>query len=261
MAPQNPILTINNLYLNFNTTDGVKNILKGVDLSIERNESFALVGESGSGKSVTAQAILQLLGSHSTISEGSISFEGEFIHTKTSKEMQLIRGKKIGMVFQNPMTSFNPTMQIGHQLTEALISRDRFTVKQAKNRAVETLGLVGITDPAIRMKAYPFQLSGGMLQRVMIAMALVAEPVLLIADEPTTALDVTVQAQILDLLTKIRMQTGMTLLLITHNLGIVAEHCSRAAIMKQGVIVETNRVEDIFSTPQHPYTKLLLANR
>lgn len=260
MPLKTPLLSISDLHVEFDTDEGIRKILHGVNLTIKHGESFALIGGSGSGKSVTAQAIMQLLPRASRITKGDISFCDEKIQNKTEKEMQQIRGKKIGMIFQNPMTSLNPTISIGKQIGETLRFHDRLTSKQAYQRTLELLHLVGIADPKLRYNAYPFQLSGGMCQRVMIAMTLAAQPQLLIADEPTTALDVTVQAQILNLLKKIIKELGMTLFLITHDLGVVAGTCDHVAVMEEGVIVETATVEMLFKSPQHPYTKTLFAS-
>lgn len=259
MTSLTPLLTISDLHLNFNTVRGPQSILCGVDLQIGKGESLGLVGESGCGKSVTAQAIMGLLGPSSCITNGEIVFQDEKIHAKTNREMQEVRGKKIGMVFQDPMTSLNPTLTIGWQIAESLVYHEGYTHRDARKRAIELLELVDISDPETRYSAYPFQLSGGMRQRVMIAMALACNPALLIADEPTTALDVTVQAEILDLIQRVREKTGMALLLITHDLGIVAGTCDRMAVMHKGTIVETAIVETLFASPQHPYTRTLLS--
>jgi oligopeptide transport system ATP-binding protein len=236
-------------------------ILCGVDLTINRGESLALVGESGSGKSVTAQAILQLLGHAGKITQGEIIFDNIPLHTKSQREMQQIRGKKIGMIFQDPMTSLNPTLPIGWQIAEMLVVHDGVSKRLAQAGAIELLTRVGISDAAHRYHSYPFHLSGGMRQRALIAMALSCRPELLIADEPTTALDVTVQAQILDLLKTVQQEMGMSLLLITHDLAIVASICDRAAVMNGGRILETNSVDQLFYSPQHAYTCALIDNR
>lgn len=255
-----PLLTISDLHLHIATSQGTQPILNGVDLQLNPGEAIALVGESGSGKSVTAQAIMRLLSNPCCITKGEILFHGEQLLEKTNKQMQQIRGKKIGMIFQDHMTSLNPTLSIGWQIAESIIFHEGISHSAAKKRSIELLELVGISDPQKRYKAYPFQLSGGMRQRVMIAIALACHPDLLIADEPTTALDVTVQAEILDLLHHLRKLKGMALLLITHDLGVVASTCQRVAVMYKGVIVETRITEDLFIDPQHPYTqKLLLA--
>lgn len=252
------ILTIHDLHVSYRTHSYLQPVLCGVNLEIYAGEALALVGESGSGKSVTAQAILNLLGPNGVIIQGQVFFEGTALHIKSSKEMEAIRGKRIGMIFQDPMTSLNPTLSIGKQIAEMLIVHEQLPKAAARHRAIELLKRVGIADAAHRYDAYPFQLSGGMRQRVLIAMALSCQPALLIADEPTTALDVTIQAQILELLRQIQQETGMSLLLITHDLAIVASLCDRAAVMNGGKIVETNTVEKLFSAPVHPYTCALL---
>lgn len=256
-----PLLCIKDLHLAFKTDEGLQPVLNGVDLTLYPGESLALVGESGSGKSVTAQAILQLLGNSAIRTKGSIAFNGEFLHTKSQKQMEAFRGKKIGMIFQDPMTSLNPTLTIGWQIAEMFVIHDHLSSRKARVEAIELLKLVGIPDAEERYHHYPFQFSGGMRQRALIAMALACRPDLLIADEPTTALDVTIQAQILELLKQIQQEKGMGLLLITHDLAIVASLCSRAAVMNQGKIVEENTVENLFNSPQHPYTSGLLEAR
>jgi oligopeptide transport system ATP-binding protein len=252
------ILDIEDLHVAFKTRHGLQPVLCGVNLTINHGEALALVGESGSGKSVTAQAILQLLGHAGVITKGKIFFDHEPLHTKTVKEMQKIRGKKIGMVFQDPMTSLNPTLSVGWQIAEMLVVHEQLSKRAARLGAIELMQRVGIGDAAQRYGSYPFQLSGGMRQRILIAIALACRPTLLIADEPTTALDVTIQAQILELLRGIQQETGMSLLLITHDLGIVASVCDRAAVMNGGKIVETQTVDNLFQSPQHPYTLALL---
>lgn len=233
-------------------------VLHDINLQISKGESVALVGESGSGKSVTAQAILQLIPKEMHTCRGEIWLEDDPLHTKTNLEMQQIRGKKIGMIFQNPTASLNPTISIGNQIAESFRYHNKVSKESARQQTIELLHLVGIADPIARYHAYPFQLSGGMCQRVMIAMTLAPSPQLLIADEPTTALDVTVQAQILNLLQTIRLEKNMALLLITHDLSIVAGNCDRVAVMKEGRIVETTTVDTFFSEPSHPYSQALL---
>ncbi|HEV8052330.1 MAG TPA: ABC transporter ATP-binding protein [Parachlamydiaceae bacterium] len=252
------ILSINDLHVSFNTDRGLQPVLCGVELMMYEGESLALVGESGSGKSVTAQAILQMLGRSGVRTKGEIFFDGAPLHSKSQKEMEAVRGKKIGMIHQDPMTSLNPTLSIGWQIAEMLIVHDRVSRSAARLGAIELLKRVGIADATSRYDAYPFQLSGGMRQRVLIAMALSCQPKLLIADEPTTALDVTIQAQILELLRQIQQETGMSLLLITQDLAIVASLCDRVAVMNNGRIVEINTVDNLFYSPQHPYTTALL---
>lgn len=253
-----PILAIEDLHVSLKTSQGLQPILHGVDFAINHGESFALIGGSGSGKSVTVQSVLQLLGPAGLITQGAIRFQNEPLHTKTMKEMQKVRGKKIGMIFQDPMTSLNPTLSVGWQIAEAIRVHEPLSSHAARLRAIELMRHVGIADAEQRYQSYPFQLSGGMRQRIMIAIALACNPSLLIADEPTTALDATIQAQILELLKRIRQERGMSLLLITHDLGVVAALCDRAAVMDRGKIVETDTVENIFSAPRHPCTKALL---
>ena len=226
---------------------------------MKEGEAVAIVGESGSGKSVTAQAIMRLIPTPpGEFKSGSILFDGQDLATLSEKEMQKVRGNKIGMIFQDPMTSLNPTMTIGMQIMEGLMRHQRMKKSAAKARAIELLSMVGISNPDTRIKQYPHQMSGGMRQRVMIAMALACNPSLLIADEPTTALDVTIQAQILHLMKQLQQQTGTSIILITHDLGIVVDLCDRVIVMYAGQIVETGTIREIFYNPQHPYTKGLL---
>lgn len=252
------ILSIHDLHVSFKTNKGLEPVLCGVNLTIHAGEALALVGQSGSGKSVMSQAVLQLLGHSGVMTQGEIIFNGEPLHIKTNKAMEAFRGKKIGMIFQDPMTSLNPTLSIGWQIAEMLKVHEGLSGRSARLRAIELLKRVGIADAVSRYDAYPFQLSGGMRQRVLIAMAISCHPTLLIADEPTTALDVTIQAQILELLRAIQQETGMSLLLITHDLAIVASLCDRAAVMNGGKIVEIDTVENLFRSPKHPYTQALL---
>ncbi|WP_308639200.1 ABC transporter ATP-binding protein [Paenibacillus silvisoli] len=255
----NPILDIKDLHISFHVRGGEVQAVRGVDLQINRGESVAIVGESGSGKSVTAQSILRLIPTPpGEYKKGSISFMGEDLLSKTEKEMESIRGKEIGMIFQDPMTSLNPTLTVGRQITEVLIKHQNLSASDATNRAVELLTLVGIPNAAERVKQYPHQFSGGMRQRVMIAIALACNPSLLIADEPTTALDVTIQAQIMSLMKDLQKKTGTSIILITHDLGIVADMCDRVVVMYAGKVVETGTKQEIFKNPQHPYTRGLL---
>lgn len=261
MKHHTPLLSLRGLHVAFQGMSGQREILHGINLEVQPGEALALVGESGSGKSVTALAIMQLLGDAGTMTCGEIIFNSEAIHTFTPRQMARLRGSKIGMVFQDPMTSLNPTMTIGRQIAEALTTHENVSQAAAKGHTIDLLKRVGISDAAERYGYYPFQLSGGMRQRVLIAMAIACKPALLIADEPTTALDVTIQAQILDLLRELRQETGMALLFITHDLGIVASLCDRAAVMHHGNIVETASVDALFSAPKHPYTQTLLQAR
>lgn len=258
MINKTPLLSIQNLVVEFSTHTGVKRILNGVSFDIFRGEIVALVGTSGCGKSMTAQAIMQLLAPGGAVSNGEIWFDGDAIHSATTQQMQKIRGKKMGMIFQDPMSSLNPTMRIGRQISEMLTCHQKISHQKAKQRTLELLHLVNIADPQMRYHTYPFELSGGMRQRVMIAMALACCPQLLIADEPTTALDVTVQAQILQLLLQMQQTMQMSLLLITHDMAVVAETCDRVAVMEKGQIIEIGTVQEVLTSPKHPYTKKLL---
>lgn len=232
----------------------------GVSFHIDRGETLALVGESGCGKSLTALALLQLVPRPGTIAGGSVRLGGLEITALKGEALRAIRGRRIGMVFQDPLTSLNPVLKVGAQVAEGLVAHGMATKSAAARRAVELLKEVGVADAESRADGYPHQLSGGMRQRVGIAIALAAEPELLIADEPTTALDVTVQAQILELIDRLRQERGMAVLLITHDLGVVAGRADRVAVMYAGQVVEEARTPDLFTTPSHPYTRGLLAS-
>ncbi|OGX61464.1 MAG: peptide ABC transporter ATP-binding protein, partial [Paenibacillus sp. RIFOXYA1_FULL_44_5] len=233
--------------------------VRGVNFDVNKGEAIAIVGESGSGKSVTAQSILRLIPSPpSWVKSGSIRFMGQELLTMTEKEMEGIRGNEIGMIFQDPMTSLNPTMTIGKQISEGLIKHQQLSKEEAKKRTIEMLRLVGIPNPESRFKQYPHEFSGGMRQRAMIAIALSCNPALLIADEPTTALDVTIQAQILLLMKGLQEKLGTSIILITHDLGVVADMCDRVMVMYAGKVVETGTKWEIFKNPKHPYTRGLL---
>src|ERR1700730_284943 len=255
-----PILEVNNLQVSFKMYTGEVQAVRGVSFTLNKGEVLAIVGESGCGKSVTAQTLMRLVPSPpSYIKAGSIMFDGKHEITKLSEhQMEKIRGEEMGMIFQDPMTSLNPTMTIGSQITEGLRKHQRMSRKEAKFRAVEILKLVGMSNPNERIHQYPHELSGGMRQRVMIAIALACNPKLLIADEPTTALDVTIQAQIIDLLRDIQEKTETSIILITHDLGVVAEMAQRVIVMYAGKVVEQGNVDDIFYNPKHPYTWGLL---
>ena len=252
------ILSIENLRIHFETFAGEVQAIRGVNLKLEKGETLALVGESGSGKSVTAKSVMKLLSNNAVVKEGAIIFKGENILEKSERDMQSIRGKKIAMIFQDPMTSLDPTMKIGKQITEVIIKHEKASKEEANKRAEELLELVGIPNAKERMKQYPHQFSGGQRQRIVIAIALACNPDVLIADEPTTALDVTIQAQILELLKELQQQFQMAIIFITHDLGVVANVADRVAVMYAGKVVEVGTVDEVFYNPQHPYTWGLL---
>ncbi|MBU5636328.1 ABC transporter ATP-binding protein [Geomonas sp. Red69] len=254
------LLEITGLRTEFRLKGGVLKAVRGVDLSVDAGETLALVGESGCGKSITAASVLRLVPPPGRIVSGSIRFKGEDLLALSEERMRQIRGNRIAMVFQDPMTSLNPVFTVGFQVAEGLRIHRALSVQAAEREAVELLTQVGIPAAVDRVRDYPHQLSGGMRQRVMIAMALACAPELVIADEPTTALDVTIQAQILELLDRLMEQNRMGLILITHNLGIVAERAHRTAIMYAGEIVESAPTAELFANPLHPYTKGLLAS-
>ena len=251
------LLTIRNLRVKFDTAAGQVPAVSGVDFRMTKGEVVGLVGESGCGKTVTALSTIGLV-PHRGKASGEILLDGENLLTKTSDEMRHIRGNRVSMIFQEPMTALNPVMTIGRQLCEPLVLHRGASMESARKRATEALDLVHVPQAASRLKNYPHQLSGGLCQRVMIAMALICEPELLIADEPTTALDVTIQAQILDLLTDLRRRTGTAILMITHDLGVVAELCDRVYVMYAGHVMESADVYELFDNPRHPYTSGLL---
>jgi oligopeptide/dipeptide ABC transporter ATP-binding protein len=253
------LLDIKGLKTHFNTDAGVLQAVDGVDISINRGETLCVVGESGCGKTVTAMSILKLIAMPpGKIVEGEIMFEGRDLVPLTSHELDDIRAKEIGFIFQEPMTSLNPVLTIGEQIAESLRRHEAVTKKQALERTIEMLKLVQIPNAAGRVHHYPHQFSGGMRQRVMIAMALACRPKLVIADEPTTALDVTIQAQILDLLQDMKERFGMAVMLITHAMGVVAETAQRVVVMYAGKVVEEAPVEELFGNPRHPYTQGLI---
>lgn len=255
------LLEVNDLAISFNTFNGEVQAVRGVSFEVHKGETLAIVGESGSGKSVTTSALMGLLPKYQAmIKSGQILFEGEDLVKKTNKEMQKIRGEEISMVFQDPMSSLNPTMKVGNQVMEGLIKHQNMNRAHAKKKAIELLDQVGIPEPEIRMSQYPHQFSGGMRQRVVIAIALACNPKILIADEPTTALDVTIQAQILELMKDIQKDTNSAIIFITHDLGVVANVADRVAVMYAGKIVEVGTVDDIFYNPKHPYTWGLLGS-
>ena len=252
------LLEVNNLHTSFFTPAGEVRAVNGVSFQLERGKVLGIVGESGSGKSVTAYSIMQILASTGRIVEGSIKLDGQELVNAGEKVMKQVRGNKISIIFQDPMTSLNPTYTIGHQLMEAITLHTERSKKQAWDRAVEMLRLVNVNEPEKRMKQYPFEFSGGMRQRVMIAMALACEPDILIADEPTTALDVTIQAQILELMKSLQEELGMAIIMITHDLGVVAQLCDEVIVMYAGSICEQGTAEEIFYNPRHEYTKGLM---
>jgi oligopeptide/dipeptide ABC transporter ATP-binding protein len=253
------LLEIENLQTHFFTSAGVVRAVDGISYDVNEGETIAVVGESGCGKSVSALSVLRLVANPpGRIVGGSIRFKGRDLLKLSDEEIRHVRGKDIAMVFQEPMTSLNPVLTIGRQLTETLQQHLGMSREQADARAIELLGMVGIAEPARRLKQYPHHLSGGMRQRVMIAMALCCEPKLIIADEPTTALDVTIQAQILELMKDLTRRLGVALIVITHNLGIVARYADRVNVMYAGKIIESGTADDIYHDPQHPYTLALL---
>ena len=257
----NNILEIKNLHTYFYTDSGVIKSVDGVDIELREGTTLGIVGESGSGKSVTALSVMGLLmGTTGKVAEGEILFEGRDLTKLDDEERRKMRGEKISMIFQEPMTSLNPVMKIGDQITECILMLNNISKQEAWDKAVEMLKLTGVPRVERMMKEYPFQLSGGQRQRVMIAMALVCKPKILIADEPTTALDVTIQAQILDLMENLKQKTGTSILFITHDLGVVAEVCDDVVVMYSGRVVEKGDVRSIFASPSHPYTKGLLAS-
>lgn len=253
------VLEVKDLHVSFHTHAGEVKAVRGVNFNVGQGETVAIVGESGCGKSVTAKSIMRLLPSPPVqYKQGSIEFQGKNLFEVSEKEMQRIRGNQISMIFQDPMTSLNPTSKVGSQIMEAILKHNDINKKAAIEKAIDMLKLVGIPQPDKRVNQYPHEFSGGMRQRAMIAMALACNPRLLIADEPTTALDVTIQAQILELMKKIQKETGTSIILITHDLGVVAEVADRVVVMYAGQVVETGTVKELFANPQHPYTMGLL---
>jgi peptide/nickel transport system ATP-binding protein len=252
------ILEVKGLKTSFYTRAGAIRAVTGVDFHVNKGEVLGLVGESGCGKSVTSLSILGLVGDPGKVEAGEVLFHGQDLLKLSDNEMRKIRGDRIAMIFQQPQSSLNPVMKVGPQIAEALLVHRDIDQKGARKRSLELMDMVGIPDAKTRYDAYPHEMSGGMAQRVMIAIALACEPELLIADEPTTALDVTIQAQILDLLRVLQEETGTAIVLITHDLGVVAEMCDRAAVMYAGEIVEQADVRTLFADPKHPYTQGLI---
>ena len=252
------LLEVKDLCTSFFTDAGEVKAVNGVSFNLDRNKVLGIVGESGSGKSVTAYSIMQILAPTGKIVGGSVKFDGEELVGASEKKMKEIRGNRISIIFQDPMTSMNPTYTVGHQMMEAILLHTNRNKEEAEARAIEMLRLVGMTEPEKRMKQYPFEYSGGMRQRAMIAMALACEPDILIADEPTTALDVTIQAQILELMKSLQKELGMAIIMITHDLGVIAQLCDEVIVMYAGGICEQGTADEIFYYPAHEYTKGLL---
>jgi peptide/nickel transport system ATP-binding protein len=257
-AGATPILEVKGLQTSFYTRAGVIRAVTDLNFSVSRNEVLGLVGESGCGKSVTSLSILGLVTEPGRVEAGEVLFDGRDLLTLPNEELRKIRGDRIAMIFQQPQSSLNPVMKVGKQISEALEIHRSIDDRAARSRSLELMDMVGIPDAKRRYEAYPHEMSGGMAQRVMIAIALACEPELLIADEPTTALDVTIQAQILDLMRMLQKETGTAIVLITHDLGVVAEMCDRAAVMYAGEIVEQTDVRTLFADPKHPYTRGLI---
>ncbi|MDO4276104.1 MAG: ABC transporter ATP-binding protein [Eubacteriales bacterium] len=254
------LLEVKNLRTEFKRDKSWVTAVNNVSFAIDKGEILGLVGESGCGKSVTSLSIMQLLARNSKISNGEVKLKGKDLLSQDKKAMRNIRGREVAMIFQEPMNSLNPCMRIEKQITEAILLHNNFSKEQAHQRAFDVLKSVGIPEPEMTLKSYPHQLSGGMCQRVMIAMAMSCEPELLIADEPTTALDVTIQAQILELMEEIRKEKNTGILMITHDLGVVAEMCNRVVVMYAGRIVEEAPVKELFADPRHPYTQGLIGS-
>ena len=252
------ILEVDNLHTVFFTDVGEVNAVNGVSFALKAGKTLGIVGESGSGKSVTAYSIMRILSDTGKITAGTVRFKGEDITKWNKKQMQKFRGERCSIIFQDPMTSLNPVYTIGNQLEEAILLHTDKSRKEARQRAIEMLTLVGVNEPESRIRQYPHELSGGMRQRVMIAMALVCEPDILIADEPTTALDVTIQAQILELMQNLQKKLGMAIIMVTHDLGVIASMCDEILVMYGGRICERGTADDIFYRPAHEYTKGLL---
>lgn len=256
------LLKVENLHVTFKGKDKSDfHALKGVDLTVNKNETVGIVGESGSGKSVTATSLMGLLPKKTEIKASEMSFEGKDLTTLTQREFQTIRGNDISMIFQDPLTTLNPVYTVENQIVETIRAHRKISKKEAKELSLEMLKKVGIKDAERRIKMYPFEFSGGMRQRVMIAIALVCHPKLLIADEPTTALDVTIQAQILNLLKDLQEESGTSIIIITHDLGVIWETCDRVVVMFKGHVVESGTVQQIYSNPKHPYTVGLLKSQ
>ncbi|MBQ6932866.1 MAG: ABC transporter ATP-binding protein [Clostridia bacterium] len=255
-----PILEVKNLSVSFNAFSGTVRAVRNIDLELYKGETLVIVGESGSGKSVTTKAILGILPKNGRIDSGEIIYQGEDMAKYKEKDFYNIRGKRISLVFQDPLSALNPIMKIGKQITEALILSGKYDKKSAKKRAIELMEAVGIPKPELRYEQYPFQFSGGMRQRIVIAIALASDPEILICDEPTTALDVTIQSKILELINEMKAKNDLSIIFITHDLGVVANMADRICVMYAGKIVEFGTAEDIFYRPAHPYTWALLSS-
>jgi dipeptide transport system ATP-binding protein len=259
--PTDVLLEVDNLHVTFTIHGGEVKAVRGVSFTLGKGETLAIVGESGCGKSVTARSVMRLLPEHSAkIGQGSIRFKGKDLTKMNEKQLRVLRGSEISMIFQDAMTALNPTISIGEQIMEGIIRHQNISRAEARKKAIEMLGLVGITNPEMRLKQYLHEFSGGMRQRIMIAIAAVGNPSVLIADEPTTALDVTIQAQIIDLFKTLQKKTGVSIIIITHDLGVVAKIADRVNVMYAGKVVESGTVHELFGNPQHPYTKGLLAS-
>ncbi|MDD4076582.1 MAG: ABC transporter ATP-binding protein, partial [Bacilli bacterium] len=258
ILPDDVILRVENLTISFKTPAGLVRAVRGVDFDLKRGETLCIVGESGSGKSVTSRAVMGILAGNAIIDDGHIYYRDIDLSQVKEQDFHKIRGSMIGMIFQDPLSSLNPIMKIGRQITEALILKNKMSKKAAKVRALELMREVGIPEPEKRYYQYPFHFSGGMRQRIVIAIALAMNPEILICDEPTTALDVTIQAQILELINKLKKDRGLSIIFITHDLGVVANMADRIAVMYAGKIVEYGKAEEVFYDSRHPYTWALL---
>ncbi len=252
------LLQVSDLRVSFPTRRGVLNAVNGVSYNLREGEIIGIVGESGSGKSVAAKTVMRILKAPGRVDGGSVLYDGSDLMTMSEREMESIRGSQISMIFQDPMSCLDPVFTIGRQLVETITAHERVSKDEARTRAIEAMAKVGLADPARIMRRYPHELSGGMRQRVMIAMAMLCSPRVLIADEPTTALDVTIQAQILDILRDMRRENNTSIIFITHNFGVVADLCDRVYVMYGGMIMEEGTVDDLFYAPSHPYTRGLL---
>ncbi|WBW95374.1 ABC transporter ATP-binding protein [Oceanirhabdus sp. W0125-5] len=260
MSNREKVLEVKDLYVTFNTIAGKVHAVRGVDFDLYKGETLAIVGESGSGKSVTTKTIMGILSRNANIERGEIMYEGKDLTKIPENDFVKVRGSKISMIFQDPMSSLDPVMKIGKQITEALILKENTTKEEAKKKAIELMKAVGIPQAELRYEQYPFQFSGGMRQRIVIATALACDPDVLICDEPTTALDVTIQSQILELIKKLQKERGLSVVFITHDLGVVANLADRVAVMYAGKIVEYGTTDEIYYDPAHPYTWSLLAS-